>query len=357
MKKFIFMIMAAFTMAVSANAQYVGNELTDNWSVGVYGGIHTPAAGHKTFGDIAPTVAVTATKYFNPVFGFGVEGQSYINAKGQYHSCTLPYTTNVSGLVYVNVTNFLLGYVEKPRFLEIEALYGLGWGHIWKKRGENDVNYLTSKAGVNVNFNLGKNRAWSVVFRPAVVWDLDNYKGYVGHIDGFGDIDKRPGTHYNLNHAALEITGGIVYHLTNSNGKHYMEKAKLYDQAEVDGLNAQINTLREELAKKPKEVIVEKPVVKEVPVKSEYTVFFAKGEYELSNIAKEVLNKIPANVAVEVIGAADEVSSVPFNQTLSEKRAKAVSDYLVTRRVKVVKAVGIGKTGPTVARVAIVTIK
>ena len=352
-------MVAIFAMVTSVNAQYVGNELTDNWSVGIYGGIHTPAAGHKTFGDIAPTVAVTATKYFNPVFGFGVEGQSYINAKGQYHSCTLPYTTNVSGLVYVNVTNFLLGYVEKPRFLEIEALYGLGWGHIWKKGSDKDVNYLTSKAGVNVNFNLGKKRAWSVVFRPAVVWDLDNYKGYVGHIDGFGDIDKRPGTHYNLNHAALEITGGIVYHLTNSNGKHYMEKAKLYDQAEVDGLNAQINALREENEalrnRKPETVTVVEE--KLVPVKSEYTVFFTKGSAELSVAAKETLNKIPADVAVEVIGAADEVSSVPFNQKLSEERAKSVSDYLVTRRVKVAKAVGIGKTGPTVARVAIVTIK
>ena len=353
------MIVAALTMAVNANAQYVGNELTDNWSVGVYAGIHTPAAGHKTFGDIAPTVAVTATKYFNPVFGFGVEGQSYINAKGQYHSCTLPYTTNVSGLAYVNVTNFLLGYVEKPRFLEVEAIYGLGWGHIWVKGKNNDVNYLTSKAGVNVNFNLGKNRAWSIVLRPAVVWDLDNYKGYVGHIDGFGDIDKRPGTRYNLNHAALELTGGIVYHFVNSNDKHYMEKVKPYDQAKVDNMNAQINTLREANTnlsnRKPEVVTVEKE--KLVPVKSDYYVFFAKGKFELDNAAKEVLNKVPANIAVEVVGAADEVSSIPFNQELSEKRAKAVADYLIARRVKVVKTVGIGKTGSVVSRVAIVTVK
>ena len=357
MKKFIFMIMAAFAMVVSANAQYVGNELTDNWSVGVYGGIHTPAAGHKTFDNIAPTVAVTATKYFNPVFGLGIEGQSYINAKGQYHSCTLPYTTNVSGLAYFNVTNFLFGYVNKPRIIEIEALYGLGWGHVWAKGKNNDANYLTSKAGVNVNFNLDKNRAWSIVIRPAVVWDLDNYEGYIGHIDGFGDVNKRPGTHYNLRHASLEVTGGIVYHFLNSNGKHYMEKAKLYNQAEIDNLNGQINTLREKLAKKPKDVIVEKTVVKEVPIKSDYIIFFTKGSAELDDAAKELLNKISAGTTVEVIGAADEVSSIPFNQQLSEKRANNVAKYLKNRKVNVQKVLGVGKTGSVVSRVAIVTVK
>lgn len=351
------MISAIFVMAVSANAQYVGNKLTDNWSVGVYGGIHTPAAGHKTFGDIAPTVAVTVTKYFNPVWGVGVEGQSYVNAKGQYHSCTLPYTTNVSGLAYFNVTNFLLGYVEKPRFLEIEALYGLGWGHIWTKGSDNDVNYLTSKAGVNINFNLGKKRAWSVVVRPAVVWDLDNYEGYVGHIDGFGDIDKRPGTHYNLRHASLELTGGIVYHFLNSNGKHYMENAKLYDQAEIDNLNATINELRNELAAKPRTVVVTDTVVDTVFVNNTYYVAFEKGSYTLGDVSKIALNSIDSNASVEIVATASPEGSDAFNQKLSENRAKAVADYLTNRGVTVVDAKGLGVTGKNSQRVAKVVIK
>ena len=62
------------------------------------------------------------------------------------------------------------------------------------------------------------------------------------------------------------------------------------NQAEIDNLNGQINTLREKLAKKPKdvivektvakEVIVEKTVVKEVPIKSDYIVFRKKEKNE-----------------------------------------------------------------------------
>ena len=136
-----------------------------------------------------------------------------------------------------------------------------------------------------------------------------------------------------------------------------MEKAKLYNQAEIDNLNGQINTLREKLAKKPKDVIVEKTVVKEVPIKSDYIIFFTKGSAELDDAAKELLNKISAGTTVEVIGAADEVSSIPFNQQLSEKRANNVAKYLKNRKVNVQKVLGVGKTGSVVSRVAIVTVK
>ena len=141
----------------------------------------------------------------------------------------------------------------------------------------------------------------------------------------------------------------------------------IMNQAEIDNVSGQINTLRQKLAKKPKdvivektvakEVIVEKTVVKEVPIKSDYIVFFTKGSAELDDAAKKLLNKISAGTTVEVVGAADEVSSIPFNQQLSEKRANNVAKYLKNRKVNVQKVLGVGKTGSVVSRVAIVTVK
>lgn len=343
MKKFIFMIVAMFMAVVTMNAEvtkkgtYEGNKLTDNISVGLSAGAYTPLQGHSFFGDIAPTVGIQVTKYFNPVFGFGVEGQTYINDRDGYHSCTFPYTTNVSGLVYVNASNLIWGYNGAPRKFEVEAVYGLGWGHVWKKGADNDLNYMTSKAGVNVNWNVFKNVSFAV--KPAVVWNLDGYKGTVNH-----------NTHYDLGNATFELTAGVTYHFNGSNGKPYMTYAALYDQAEVDRLNGEINALRTELAKKPKTITVEKPVYVEVPVKAaQYVVYFTKGSSELSENSKAVLKNIPVGATVDVLGAADEVSSKKFNQRLSERRAEAVANYLKNNGYKVDTVTATGETGDIVA--------
>ena len=50
---------------------------------------------------------------------------------------------------------------------------------------------------------------------------------------------------FNANRAAWEITAGLKYHFRCSNGKHHISFAKLYDQAEVDALNEQVNNLRQ----------------------------------------------------------------------------------------------------------------
>lgn len=61
-------------------------------------------------------------------------------------------------------------------------------------------------------------------------------------------------TCFNANRAAWEITAGLKYHFACSNGKHHASFAKLYDQTEVDALNAQVNSLRQENADKNAEL-------------------------------------------------------------------------------------------------------
>ena len=135
----------------------------------------------------------------------------------------------------------------------------------------------------------------------------------------------------------------------------------------VGELNDEINSLREQLNAKPKEVVREvvKEVVKEVPttttqtVKVENLVFvtFAQAKYTLTNDAKNALDKIKKGSRVQVVGTASPEGNPQYNQTLSENRAKAVADYLTNRGVIVDEATGKGVQGVTSNRLAVVYVK
>lgn len=59
----------------------------------------------------------------------------------------------------MNLNNLFGGYNGIPRSFEIEAVAGIGWMHYYVGRnmGE-DQNGMSTKLGLNFNFNLGKVR-------------------------------------------------------------------------------------------------------------------------------------------------------------------------------------------------------
>jgi outer membrane protein OmpA-like peptidoglycan-associated protein len=126
--------------------------------------------------------------------------------------------------------------------------------------------------------------------------------------------------------------------------------------SEIDRLNG---ALAECESREPK--VIEKIVVKEAPVKTDdvavatkngekWAVSFATASAKLSNEAKFVLDQIGNDAIVDVTATASPSGTKEFNQKLSERRAKAVADYLTNRGVKVNSAVGKGvdaKSGKT----------
>ena len=56
------------------------------------------------------------------------------------------------------------------------------------------------------------------------------------------------GVEYSINRSMFQVNVGFNYKFKNSNGTHNFTIASGRDQAEVDALNAQINSLREENA-------------------------------------------------------------------------------------------------------------
>lgn len=228
MKKFIAVIVACLTCSgIYAQRAYEGANLGDNWSIGIHAGVTTPLTHSAFFPNMRATWGLGIGKQLTPFFGMGVEAMTSINTTA---SKTAFDNTNVSLLTSVNLSNLFAGYWGTPRLFEIETVAGLGWLH-YAQNGNGDRNSISSKLGLNFNFNLGEAKAWTIGIKPVLVYDL-NACG-----------ERNVG--FNANRAAWEITAGLKYHFRCSNGKHHISFAKLYDQAEVDALNEQVNNLRQ----------------------------------------------------------------------------------------------------------------
>ncbi len=367
MKKF-FTLLAVCAFAAFATAQTTvrGSKLLDNWSVGIQAGGVTPAAHHAVIADLRPVVGLTIEKGITPVFGIAVEGNTVINAghNNRYSSRAAFDALNLNGLLTVNLSNLILGYKGEPRLVDVKAVYGFGWAHEFYPGKYNDVNLLTSKAGLNIGFNIGAEKAWQINIKPAIIWSLGD--------GGYTTSEAA----YNLNLAHLELTAGVTYKFKNSNGTHNFVLVKEYDQAEVDGLNAKINDLRGQLSQKDQKIASDAAAIKKLqdelndcrnqkkPAPQQTTVveksslqtnvFFAQGKSVITaaqqpnveSVANFLKNNEGATVSIK--GYASPEGPAKLNQKLSQARAEAVKNMLVKKygidasRITSVEGCGVG---------------
>lgn len=229
MKKIVASLVLCMAV-IAANAQKAveGNKFTDNWSVGFNAGGTTPLTHCAFFKNMRAVLGVGLDKQVTPVLGLGFEAMTSINTTP---SRTAFDNTNLSVLGTLNLSNLFGGYAGAPRLFEVETVAGIGWLH-YAVNGESDLNSMSSKLGLNFNFNLGEEKAWTLAFKPALVYDMS--------ADGTDNVC------FNANRAAWEFTAGLKYHFSCSNGKHYFTIVKPYNQSEIDALNDQINNMRRE---------------------------------------------------------------------------------------------------------------
>ena len=335
MKKFILMLTLMFGVAMSVNAQTAleTQKTLDNVSVGVTVGATTPLDFNSVF-PLNTVAGLKIGKDFTPVFGVEAEGLAILGDNHFADMKTVVKATNVGLNGTVNLANLFLGYNGAPRAFELKTVAGLGWFYLWNT----NVHDLTAKTGLDFTFNLGQKKATSLVFTPAVYWNLT----------------KTGPIQFNKNHAQLGLTASLVYHFKTSNGTHSF---KMYD---VGAMNDEINRLQAELAKKPTEVIrdhfVEK-VVEKVVGNNEWVVFFAKNSAELTAEAKKSLDAVPEGSTVDITATASPEGSEEHNNALSEDRAEAVAKYLNGRGLKIGSVKGLGVQGEASNRVAIVVTK
>lgn len=341
MKKSIILLACVLGASV-ANAQMVteSTKFTDNWSVGINAGAITPLTHSAFFKSMRPAFGVGFSKQLTPNFGLRFQGMGYVNTTP---SKTAFDASDVSVLGTVNLMNLFGTYLGAPRVFEIEAVAGAGWLHYYMN-GDGDSNSWSTRFGMNLNFNLGEEKAWTLGIKPAVVYDMQ------------GDFNRAK-SRFNANHAAFEITAGLTYHFATSNGTHYFNKVKVYNQAEIDRLNSSVNALRGEVDSKDNQLknanrrisglqqelndCRTKVVPVETVVKTSRTpesiVTFRQGRSsvdasQLPNVERvaSYMNRHP-EAKVIIKGYASPEGSAELNARLAAARAEAVKTILVKK--------------------------
>lgn len=348
MKKVIFMMLMAFSaIVVNAQTAVQTSKVLDNTYVGIEGGVATPLDFDHVF-PLNSTASLHFGKWFTPVVGAEVEGTAwfgshiYGGAQERFdtygtHNAVRGSYVGLNGLV--NLTNLLCGYNGTPRKFELSAVAGTGWIHTFTpNQSDKANNELGVKTGLDFAFNLGKEKAHTISVRPAVLWNVTH-------------SHTMPLT-FCKNSAQLYLGVGYTYHFKTSNGTHHF---KVYD---VGAMQDEINRLREEVAKKPTEVVREQEIVKEVTKvvnSNEYVVYFAYNSDVLTSDAKATLDNVSGTVKVNAYASPEGTKK--YNKDLSQRRANAVANYLRGKNVTVTEIVGLGVVGEASNRVAVVTVQ
>lgn len=343
MKKFILSLMLMFSMVMGVSAQTAIEtpKFFDNWYVGVNAGATTNLEFNKVF-PVNATVGVVLGKEFTPVFGAQVEGVTWLGDANFANSHTAFKAINLGVNGTVNFSNLFFGYLGTPRKFEVSGVAGIGWLHIYGDHnldgtyGHEDNDEFTAKTAVNLAWNLGKTRSHQIYVQPGIYWNLTN--------------GPRDYVHFNSKHAQIGVSVGYIYKFKTSNRTHNF---KTYD---VGMMQDEIARLNDALAKHPNVVV--KEVVREVKktqvVADNVVVFFAQNSAELTDEAKTVLDNVTGTV--DIVASASPEGTKDYNQTLSERRAEVVANYLRNRNVNVNTVTGVGVTGDASGRVAIIKV-
>ncbi len=337
--------MGAAALSMNAQKTVQGAGFLDNWSIGINAGGVTPTSHSKFFKDMRPAYGIELTKQITPIFGLGLQFTAASNVTESYLGID---ATNLSLLGKFNLSNLFAGYNGEPRLFEVEAVAGVGWGHdFYPISMQLDNNYLTSKYGLNFNFNLGEKKAWTVAFKPAIVYNMNT-------------DNNRVSPSYNVNQSGIELMAGVTYHFKNrNNGKHYMTLQRAYDQAEVDGLNAKVNDLRAQINDKDAELARQnntirdlqqqlndcrnqKPVVETQTITKnnnslEQTVTFRQGKSTVDASQQPNVERVatflknPKDAKVTIKGYASPEGSAEVNARIAKARAEAVKQILVKK--------------------------
>ena len=333
-------------MLSSANAQiaYQKADFLDNVYVGLNGGVSSPL----DFNSVTPFNAqagVKVGKNWSPVFGTNIEGTAVFGDNHFADSHTFVKATYVGLNGTLNLTNLFLNY-NPDKVFETSLEAGLGWIHNYHTPTPTNIdghaNYLGAKTGVILAWNIGNNKAWQLYAEPSVYWNLSK-------------TDK---IQFNKHNAQLAVSVGVVYKFKTSNKTHNFKVYNIYDYTsaleEARDRIAALEAQNAELSKRPTETYnVVKETNKETVVYSQdiITVSFLQNSAELTQDAKNILDKVSASLPVKVIGSTSPEGSTRRNSELSVQRANAVAEYLKSRGVNVISA-----EGNEHGRIAVVTV-
>ena len=340
MKKTILLSVLALG-ALTINAQTVvvkGGGFWDNWSMGVQGGATMKMSGEGFFKSARPAFGLTLGKQWTPILGMDIQGMGYVNTT---NSSTMIDASDVSLIGRMNLMNLFAGYNGMPRPFEVETVTGLGWLHHYMT-GSGDTDDLSARVGLNFNFNLGEDAAWTLGIKPAVLFNLT------------GEYPSKK-LAFNRNKANMEILLGLTYHFADEDGNRHFALVNAIDPLALAAMNEEINDLREIIVAKDVELVGladELMVVQDqlnearnkemeatgqtIKILESVVAFpFNQSDVQTSQMPslEHVANYLKDNpdAKITVNGYASPEGTEEYNLQLSQRRADAVKNILVDK--------------------------
>ncbi|MBQ8265704.1 MAG: OmpA family protein [Bacteroides sp.] len=340
MKKMI--LLSVFALgALTINAQTAVIEsggFWDNWSMGIQGGATMKTSGAAFFKSARPAFGLTIGKQWTPILGTDIQGMGYVNTT---NSSTIIDATDLSLIARMNLMNLFGTYDGMPNAFEIETVTGLGWLHHYMN-GAGDSNDLSARVGLNFNFNFGNDAAWTFGIKPAMVFNLT------------GDYPTSKMS-FNKKHSNVEVLFGLTYHFADGDGNRHFAMVNAVDPMAIAAMNEEINGLREIVAAKDVELVgLADELLMVQNQLNECRAQKAAANGDTLNIVESVVafrfnqsdvetSQMPSiehvasylknnpNVNVTVNGYASPEGTEEYNLKLSQRRADAVKDILVSK--------------------------
>ena len=340
MKKTILLSVLALG-ALTINAQTVvvkGGGFWDNWSMGVQGGATMKMSGEGFFKSARPAFGLTLGKQWTPILGMDIQGMGYVNTT---NSSTMIDASDVSLIGRMNLMNLFAGYNGMPRPFEVETVTGLGWLHHYMT-GSGDTDDLSARVGLNFNFNLGEDAAWTLGIKPAVLFNLT------------GEYPSKK-LAFNRNKANMEILLGLTYHFADEDGNRHFALVNTIDPLALAAMNEEINDLREVIVAKDVELV---GLADELMVVQDQLNEARNKEMEATGQTIKILESVVAfpfnqsdvqtsqmpslehaanylkdnpDAKITVNGYASPEGTEEYNLQLSQRRADAVKNILVDK--------------------------
>ena len=339
MKKTILLsVFALGALTINAQTVVVDGGFWDNWSMGIQGGATMKMSGEGFFKSARPAFGLTLGKQWTPILGMDIQGMGYVNTT---NSSTMIDASDVSLIGRMNLMNLFAGYYGMPRPFEIETVTGLGWLHHYMNGG-GDTDDLSARVGLNFNFNLGDDAAWTLGIKPAVVFNLT------------GEYPSKKMA-FNRNHADMEILLGLTYHFADGEGNRHFALVNAVAPMALAAMNEEINGLREVVVAKDVELVgladelltvqnqLNEARNKEVEaagqtikiLESVVAFPFNQSEVQASQMPslEHVANYLKSNpdASITVNGYASPEGTEEYNLQLSQRRADAVKNILVDK--------------------------
>lgn len=356
MKKFLLSIaLVAFSVANVAAQEtsaeglrwkgIMNNGFWSNWEISVAGGINATAwnelgADQDATGDLGWQIEGGLTKWFNPILGARVQligGQ--LNASddnGLKNNWIMPHADAV-----INLSNWIGGYREdRVYYAKLFAGAGVNFVNVNDEAGSG----FAGVAGLINTFRVCKQLDINLELKGILSAGRDMPRGLDVIAAKYGQI--------------YSATLGVAYRFNKRNWD------KAYNQEEIDGYLASIAALEAGLAEahrnegklaerlaaqkaatdqalKDNEALRAELAKRKTSVVASTALFFNLNSARLLDRAKssmqilaETIAAAPKDQVFTLVGHADDETGSPeYNQKLSEKRAKAVYDYLVEQGV------------------------